>query len=60
MSDERECLVDAEELAALRQEVAQVAEDLLQGRQEEPPETPRGPFRALRRILGFIGVRKDR
>jgi DNA-binding transcriptional MerR regulator len=50
----------AEELAALRQVVAQMAEDLLQGRQEEPPETPQGPFHALRRILGFIGVREDR
>jgi len=50
----------AEELAALRQVVAQVAEDLLQGRQEEPPETPQGPFHALRRILGFIGLLEPR
>lgn len=54
----------AEELAALRQEVGQVAKALLhlEERREGPPETlesapeaPQGPFHALRRILGFIG-----
>lgn len=52
----------AKELAALRQEVGQVAKALLhlEERREGPPEAPQGPFHALRRILGFIGVREDR
>lgn len=47
----------AEELAALRREVGQVAKALLhlEERREGPPEAPQGPFHALRRILGFIG-----
>ena len=43
----------AEELAALRQQVGQVAEAV--AHLEGPPETPRGPLHALRRILGLAG-----
>ena len=43
----------AEELAALRQQVGQVAEAV--AHLEGPPETPQGPLHALRRILGLAG-----